>query len=262
MSIINPGVRLNSLNVSQVWAKLERIDGKGSYNFLVNPEEIAWSHQAEFSSLPVLYTAQPLVSYKSSSSSLSLPKVLFWTKAHSGDLTDTLSALKAMTRPPAPGQQLPILKLTWGDLVAARLYLKAFSYREKQWRSGRVTQAEGNMEFLLSPEPAKAQYSAVPQAAKVSSSSSSSSSAAAASAKPTKLTDRERQEYRVKVVAKLKADQNLVRKFGIKDIGSVTVREDGQMIALLNTGFNQLFGSVSDVLGFDQIKPSHRELFK
>ena len=258
MSIINPGVRLNSLDVSQVWAKLERIDGKGSYNFLVNPEEIAWSHQAEFSSLPVLYTAQPLVSYKSSSSSLSLPKVLFWTKAHSGDLTDTLSALKAMTRPPAPGQQLPILKLTWGDLVAARLYLKAFSYREKQWRSGRVTQAEGNMEFLLSPEPAKTQYSAVPQAAKVIS----SSSAAAASAKPTKLTDRERQEYRVKVVAKLKADQNLVKKFGIKDLGSVLVREDGQMIALLNTGFNQLFGSVSDVLGFDQIKPSHRELFK
>lgn len=256
MNIINPGVRLNSLDVSQVWAELERVDGKGSYNFLVNPEEIAWSHQAEFSSLPVLYTAQPLLNYKSSTSSLSIPRVLFWTKAHSGDLTDTLSALKAMTKPPAPGQQLPILKLTWGDLVAARLYLKAFSYREKQWRSGRVTQAEGNMEFLLTPEPAKAQYSAVPQAAKVSS------NAAKPSAKPTKLTDREREEYRAKAVARLKADQNLVRRFGIKDIGSVSVREDGQVIALLNTGFNQLFGSVSDVLGFDQIKPSHRELFK
>lgn len=256
MSIINPGVRLNSLNVSQVWAKLERIDGKGSYNFLVNPEEIAWSHQAEFNTLPVLYTAQPLVSYKSSSSGLSIPRVLFWTKAHSGDLTDTLSALKAMTRPPAPGQQPPMLKLTWGDLVAARLYIKAFSYREKQWRSGRVTQAEGNMEFLLSPEPAKAQYSAAPQAAKVSS------NAAKPLAKPTGLTDREREEYKAKVVARLKADQNLVKKFGIKDIGSVVVREDGQMIALLNTGFNQLFGSVSDVLGFDQVKRGHRELFK
>lgn len=252
--IINPSVKLNNLDVSQVWAKLERVDGKGSYNFLVNPEEVVWSHQADFSTLPVLYTAQPLVRYKSSVSSLSLPKVLFWTPAHSGDLTAILVSLKAMTKPPQPGQELPILKLTWGNLVEPRLHLKSFSYREKQWRSGRVTSAEGNMEFLLAPEPSKAQYSKVPVAKNKPASSSSTSAS-----QPTKLTDREREEYKAKILTKLASDKALKVKYNYKTIKEVTVDADGMVKVVCDGGLN-IFGGQLDT--FVSLQASHKGLFK
>lgn len=248
MSIINPGVKLSSLAVSQVWAKLARVDGKGHYDFLVNPEEIVWTHQADFSSLPVLYTAQPLVSYKSSVSSLSLPKVLFWTPAHSGDLTAILASLRAMTKPPSPGQQLPILKLTWGNLAESRLYLKSFSYREKQWRSGKVTQAEGNMEFLLAPEPSKAQYSKVPV---------TKGKPASTSSKPTKLTDRERESYKTKVLAKLESDKALKAKYKYKTIKEVSVDAGGTVKVVADGGLNIFSGQLD---AFVSLQSSHRSL--
>lgn len=239
--ILNPNVNLPALGIAPVWASLSRLDGKGGYDFLVNPEEIAWVHQAEFSSLPVLNTAQPLTKHKTSGTALSIPKVWFWTPGSAGDLTVTLASLKAMTKPTTTSQALPILKLTWGHLTEPRLYLRKLEVREKQWRSGKVSSAEGSMEFLIAPLAPKAQVTVTPT-----------------SGKAIKLTDRERSDYQAKVEAKLKIDKNLAKKLNVsaKDLQRIQVGLDGAVSISQTDGKLRKIGAVSSIL--DTVKPGHK----
>lgn len=157
MSILNPNVNTTSLSIGTTWAKLASVDGKLVYDFLVNPEEVAWNHSVNMKELNVIRTGQPGYMFVNSVSTLSFPTVLFWTPGFSGSLKTALATVTAMTKP--VNEVLPLLSLSWGNLNEPRVYLKTFQFREQQWRSGTPTQAAGSMDFVIVPTAAATQKS-------------------------------------------------------------------------------------------------------
>lgn len=122
-------------------------DGKVTYNFLLDPQTLSWSSQADYSSNSVLLTDKPDVTWKSSVSALSVPNVLFISQGMTQDVSE---AIKQLTDWCSSGTTL---KFAFGSTVIPRCHIARFTHTEKQWRSGKCTQAEGNLDFLISREP-------------------------------------------------------------------------------------------------------------
>lgn len=205
MSILNPNVKTTQLPEGITWASLKAVTRDLKYDFLVNPEEVTWNHQAVYKDLPVLYTGQPLVSYQNSQSGLSMPKVYLWTPGNSGSLKASIDILKAMTKPTLGEDTPPVLSLSWGDLKEPRVYLKSFNLREQQWRQGTVTQATAALEFILAPTPPAVQKTEV----------------------ALKLSSREQQDYVKKILDTLKKDKNRAKSLGIDPKKALKIGSDG-----------------------------------
>lgn len=124
-------------------------DGKSTYNFLLDPETLNWSYQGVYSSNSVLLTSNPDNTFKSSSSSLSIPRVLFITQGMTKDISKEVQDLSDFV---LKGTEL---RFSFGNTQLPRVYLTRFSVTEKQWRAGRCTQAEGSLDLLISREPVK-----------------------------------------------------------------------------------------------------------
>lgn len=234
--IINPLVKLTYQPPDQTWAKLERLDSKATYDFLVNPQTIQRKYTAAFNKLAVLGTSQPQLSYVNSESILTIPEVLFWTPNNSGDISDTLSALATMTKP--LGLVPPLLKLTWGFLREPRLYLESLDITETQWRSGKVTQATGSMSFLIAPEA-------------VTTKTTSEGT-------KTLLSTKEQEDYRKLVSDRFKKDPALALSLGVSKGSTVEVQDNGSVVTESPQGTFSSIGSLKSILG--SVKPGHENL--
>jgi hypothetical protein len=225
----NPeSTKLPRLQVQPIFAVLSTFDGSVKYSFMINPEELEESHKAEFAVLPVLATAQPLIRYKSSSSSMSLPDLKFWSDTNDRDLSQVLATLRGWTKPLPTTGEPALLKFLWGDLVIPRCHLGGFNYKVIQWRSGKPTQATGSMELIYAPEPPKPQKLPTD--------------------KGTKLTDKEQQAQASKVNAALRDKPSLRKKLGIGDKDKVSVDANGDLKATDAKGKSKKVGKLSDVI--------------
>lgn len=152
--MINPtSQKLPLLTPNRYWAALTRLDSKGSYEFLINPEELQESHKGEYALLPVLNTAQPHLKAKYSAKSFKIPRVLFWTTGNSRDLSGILKTIADMVHCPTAGTDSPLVSFRFGEIFYPRLYLKEFNIVSRHWRQGKITGAEGSMDFLIVPAP-------------------------------------------------------------------------------------------------------------
>lgn len=208
------------------WATLERLDGLGSYQFLVNPEEENWSFSAEFAKLPVAATSQPIVNYKSSDSTLSLPKVYIWTPDNSKQVRSVLDTLITFTRPIKNGDNPPLIKLSYGDTLVDRCYLAKLQVTAKMKLGGNVTMAECSMDFLIAPELPKVELAPLEEKAVI------------------KLTEKELQEASKLVLDAFTADPKLCEKFKVKPNALFGVTDD-----LKVTADGKPIGTLEEILG-------------
>lgn len=191
--------KLSDLAIAKDWAKLETLDATGSYDFLVNPDTVQWAYTGEYGKLPVLKTKQPLLQYKYSTATLSLPNVRFYTPGNTKGLKTVLDTLASFTFPKSPGSDPPILKFTYGGLIVPRVMLASLKWTEKQWRSGVCTQADGVIELLISPE--------LPEIEEVKKEDPAKA--------PLKLTDRERTEKLGQLTESLKRNKPLATRLKV-----------------------------------------------
>lgn len=189
--------KLPPVGVAPSIAVLSALEGTQAYRFLVNPERVQRRSQANYSELPALYTAQPLLNYQHSASTLTLPSVKLWTPANDRDLSGPIQQLEAWTRPTA-GKAPPPLQFVWGQLTVERCYLGALELEVTQWRSGAPAQAQGAITLLYAPQTPAPEVEAVPE-----------------------LSARERQQY-----ADVLAEQYPDSETAITEDGRVTV--DGE----------------------------------
>lgn len=122
-------------------------DGKVTYNFLLDPETLQWSHQANYAANSVLDTNKPDVRWNSSTSTLSIPRVLFVSQGMTKDITDVIQQLTSWCALGAT------LRFMFASTTLERCHITRFNPVEKQWRSGKVTQAEASLELLISRVP-------------------------------------------------------------------------------------------------------------
>lgn len=123
--------------------------------FIVNPDEENWSFKADFAKLAVLNTQQPLVKYKTSETSLRLPKVRLYSPDNSKNLQPIIDSLASFTRPPKAGEEPPILKVEYGELSLPRVYLESCDVKVTARIGGAVAMAEASLSFVLAPEAQK-----------------------------------------------------------------------------------------------------------
>lgn len=122
-------------------------DGTKTYSFLIDPQTISWNSQADFSNNSVLLSEKPDVTWRSSVSTLSLPSILFASQGMTKDVSDSIKQLTDWCSSGAT------LKFAFGSTIVPRCHITRFSFVEKQWRSGKCTQAEGNLDLVISREP-------------------------------------------------------------------------------------------------------------
>ncbi len=132
MSVFNPATNFQELPASTVWASLKSLDGKYIFDFLVNPETVAYTHSSNHVALNVLRSDQPYTSYVSSASSLSIPKLYLWTPNSRSSINTQMTTLKAMTKPTIKGGSPPLLTFTWGLMVEPRVYLTDVDFNISQ----------------------------------------------------------------------------------------------------------------------------------
>lgn len=225
--------KLAKAPVNPVQATLAKIDGSVIYTFLLNPEETNYNHSAEYSKLPVLSTGQPLVSYRSSESSIDFPSVKLWTDGNDRDLTPLLKQLTDWTKPEGNVGEPALLKFTWGAESFPRVKIASWSYRVTQRRSGKPVEATGSLVLLLAPETPKAIMEA-PKA---------------------ELTEREQKDNRDKVVTQLKTNKAQAKKLGVDPIkDQITVGKDGKVTSKDVKGVTKDLGDLKTILG-DTLKP-------
>lgn len=148
----NPKTKLPPVVPGVTFATLTRLDGKGVYEFLVNPSTITTTYSATFNEIPILKTSLARLNYNSSSTVVSIPEVKFYTKGNRSDLTKVLEGLKAMTRPTAEGLWLPACRFTWGSEVYNVCYLSEFPLTVTQRIGGKPTEANGSMTLVIAQE--------------------------------------------------------------------------------------------------------------
>jgi hypothetical protein len=132
-------------------ATISTLDGSKAYSFLINPETLEYSYGANFSTLGVLGTAQPLVSYQFSQGSLSIPRVMLLTPGNAQSILGALETLAGWTQP-GPNLVPEVLKFTWGQQEIPRCYLESWEYTVSRWRDGLPTSAQGSLRLLYAPE--------------------------------------------------------------------------------------------------------------
>jgi len=230
---------LPDVEPGQATAILERLDGLGAYTFIVNPEEEQWNYSAEYAKLPVANTAQPIVKYKYSDSTLSLPKVHLWAPGNTKALKALVDNLASFTRPIEPGGIPPALKFSYGEVIIPRCYLKSFQLTSKMRLSGALCMADATMEILMAPE-----LPAVELAPKEV---------------PTTLTERECADAAAKVKQAFTQDPKLAAKFKTDPkVDVYTVAPDKTVSATgaagpkapgATTTPNRVLGKLDDILG-------------
>lgn len=221
----NPTVKLNPLITGAAWAKLEATEVKDLvFDFILNPEEVVWDCTANFKENNVLYTGQPQLWYTNSSTSLSLPEVKIMTPNNTGDVSLISQVLKNMTKPLKDKNRPPMLQLTWGNL-SEKVYLSKFKLREQQWRSGRVTSAIANLDFLLIPPEPKPDV-------------------VNDGVKPIVLSDRERKEYEKLIQQKLK-DKNFFERWVFDPLGSAVNNASSAVSSAIGNATNSAGSAIS-----------------
>ena len=192
---------------------------------LVEPSERAYSYTSEYSKLPVIGTSQPLLTYKSSEMTLSLPDVKFWTYGNQKDLTPVLKQLASFTQPVLDTGEPPNLKLTLGAEVFDSVRVQKFTYRVKMHMGGLPVMAEGSLDILLNPKP-KTLAVVVPDT-------------------PPKLSQPEQNSSADKVKALLESDPIKAKLYSYtKGKSTVKVDETGQVLV-----DSKKVGYLKDILG-------------
>lgn len=226
--------KLATLSVSPTYASLKLYDGSQSVDLWINPQVWEEDHSGEYSRLAVLYTGQPLVKFKNSQSSYSLPDVRLWSEGNNKDLTPVIDRLRSWVAPGSTTLVPPLLKFIWGDSKIPRCYLGRLKVTVTQTRQGRPTEAKLALDLILAPEPAAA--------------------IAATSTTTLNLTDRERTEQAKAVTAALAADKTLAKKYAWDAKQVITVAADGTISATAPKGKPRKLDSLQGLLG-DNLSP-------
>lgn len=193
-------------------AELSTFDGATKVVFEIF-NETEESHGAEYALLPVHYTGQPLVKYKYSQSSYSLPDVKFWTRTNNEDLEPVRKQLEEWTKPDKVQGVPKLLKLQWGSFVLPRVYVARFTFRVTQRRGGKPVEATGSIDLLLAPEEPKPVFAPKDEP------------------KQTILTEREQQNQANLVKDKLVKDKKLAETLKVNPAkDSITVDKTGVVL--------------------------------
>lgn len=199
------------------------------YELMMEPSERSYAYSAEYSKLGVMGTSYPLLNYKNSELALSFPSVLFWTYGNSKDLTTVLKGIASLTQPDKVTLEPPRCKLTMGQDVWPRVRINKFSYKVKMSKGGAPVMAEGSLDVLIDPEPAKL------------------TTFVNSDATATKLSEPEQIKSAKQVMEALERDPAKAKKYGYeKGKSAVTVGADGKV----KVGDKEI-GYLKDILGSD-----------
>jgi hypothetical protein len=117
-------------------------DGRSTYTFMFPPESLDWLYQGDYSILSVLDTPNPTVNFKSSSTILSLPKVLLVTPGANQDVSKYLTPLNTWV---SRGTKL---KFSFGSFSIPICYIRAWRYKVTQVRLGYPSHVTGSLEII------------------------------------------------------------------------------------------------------------------
>lgn len=176
--------------------------------------EVSEKHTMEVSSLPVLYTGQPLTKYQYSGSSYSISGAKLYN--NDASVQAEYDWLVAATKPLKDTNEPPIVNLTWLDLTIGRIYVTEVSIVRKMSLEGTLTLADVDLSFIIVPVEPKPKLAPV--------------TPASVSTNGIKLSDREQKEYADKVVAKLKTDTKKATELEFKPTSVVKVDALGNVV--------------------------------
>lgn len=210
-------------------AILQTFDGATEVVFTIPPAETQETYRAEWVTLSVLNSGQPLVKYNSSNSTYKLPKLDLLNQGNKTDISGTLKQLQEWTRP-AKDQGLPkLLKFNWGVFNYPRVYLQQADVAiTRRKPDGTPVQATVNLTLLEAPEVPKVLLG------------------------NTGLSTREQTEQTKAVQEKVKEDKNNIAWKTIKnakDIQGLSVDKSGDVIFTAANKKPVKVGTLRAVLG-------------
>ena len=174
------------------------------------PQGYTEGRRANFARLNALGTGQALAVYQSSTTEINLDDI----RLYSVDGVETgqaLTALREIATPLKSTNALPLLKVTWGNLVLPRAYLENLQIQVTRRVNLLPVDAVVTLTLILAPEAPKPVKPAEP-----------------------KLTEREQADYQKKVDAAIAASPALKKKYPRAKVsrgGNVEV--DGKKVASL-----------------------------
>lgn len=233
---------LSGLNSSEkvegIYASLIDELNKESYVFLFNPEEKRFSRQANYTEGVTALSSTPSQHYNYTSGlTLILPNLLLETYTQGKNCKLLLQRIQSlMVADPKKGQYSPTpVKFVWGKDSFGPAVVKDVGWVETSWLNGEVASARVDITLMEIPED---------QLSQKARSQASQERLQAASNTPQKLTDRQKQEARLKADNWLKTN---IKKFS--ENVSYIVRAKNYIITTDDSGGITLYDKKARKLG-------------
>ena len=171
--------------------------------FEVPPQKVVRSFKTEYNKLAVLKTAQPLLSYQHSGSTVTLPGLLLFNDK----VGDDLRQLEEWTKPDTSTEP-PALKFEFTHLKLERCRIESAEVTEDMWVGGnQPTRAEVTLTLILDPIP--------PEPKKVEVNTD------------VKLSPLEKEKYLAQILTKVKANP---KKYSYKPTSKLDITSDNKVI--------------------------------
>lgn len=155
-SIYNPQVypKLAPVQPSRTWAALcNDLDPSIVYHhFLLNPQSIEWSRQANYDQADIPLTEVPAQQYKNTSGKrVTIPDLLIDAGAANKSIQSQLESLEDLLLQSEDTRQPQPLCFAWGSRFIKPLVLTSVRVTERNWAGGVCTGATVAIEFLEIP---------------------------------------------------------------------------------------------------------------
>lgn len=226
---------LPAVQAGKSWAKLETIDGKDSYEFLINPEQLSYSFNAELSALSIAGSNQELQRWKSSRTDFRIPDFQMFSPNNDRNLAPVIQKLIDWTR--GQNGSLPLLKFSWGDYRMDRCYLSNLEYSVLRSRGGHPTYIKGSLVITPAPQTPKIRTEFVTG---------------------DMLTDRERTDLLGRIQDALKRNKEWMKKYGIYAESKIDISPDGDLIVDTN-GKKENLGNFKPITDFLFGSPTQKQ---
>lgn len=155
-SIYNPQVypKLAPVITSRTWAALcnDRDPSIVYHHFLLNPQSIEWSRQANYDEAAIPLTEVPAQQYKNTTGKrLNIPDLLIEAGGANKSIESQLTSLEALLLQNKDTRQPKPLCFAWGSRFIKPLILTSVRVTERNWAGGVCTGATVAIELLEIP---------------------------------------------------------------------------------------------------------------